>query len=76
MFTMCNCFGDDRRRFDYEIGHENLEGRVLFPNSSTAHPDYFVQIPTGSPAGCNPINAPDWCTPQDIENPEFLTRKP
>ena len=144
MFTMCNCFGDDRQRFDYQIGHENLVGRVLFPNSrpgnpdaavvhledpepdyeeiqrlaalgyiirtradantreavdndvrrrdaafssgahyiatdfpepsETAHPEYFVQIPNGVPAACNPVTAPSWCKPQDIENPEFLAR--
>lgn len=144
MFTMCNCFGDDRRRFDYEIGYENLVGRVLFPNSKpgnpdaavvhlespevdqeeiqrlaalgyfirtradantreavenntsrreaaftsgshyiatdfpepagTAHPEYFVQIPGGTPAACNPITAPDWCRSEDIENPAYLSR--
>jgi hypothetical protein len=146
MFTMCNCYGEDRRRLDYHIGHPNLAGRVLFPNSTpgnsdaavvhleepeadleeinrlaalgylirtradantreavaneitrreaafasgshyiasdfpepseTAHPEYFVQIPGGTPAGCNPITAPDWCRPQDIENPAHLARKP
>jgi hypothetical protein len=144
MFTLCNCFGDDRRRMDYEIGHENLEGRVIFPNSKpgnpdaavvhleepesdfaeiqrlaalgyfirtradantreavanytgrreaafasgshyvatdfpepseTAHPDYYVKVPDGKPAGCNPVTAPDWCTPEDIENPTHLAR--
>lgn len=144
MFTMCNCFGNDRRRFDYQIGHENLVGRVLFPNSrpgnpdaavvhleapesdqdeirrlaalgyiirtradanareavnndtkrreaafssgshyiatdfpepsETAHPNYFVQVPNGTPATCNPVTAPTWCNPQDIENPDFLSQ--
>lgn len=146
MFTLCNCYGDDRRRLDYQIGHPNLVGRVLFPNSApgnsdaavvhleapeaqieeiqrltalgyfirtradantreavanetarreaafasgshyiatdfpepsaTAHPEYFVQIPGGTPAGCNPITAPDWCRSEDIENPAQLARKP
>jgi hypothetical protein len=144
MFTMCNCFGDDRRRLDYQIGHENLVDRVLFPNSrpgnpdaavvhledpepdyeeiqrlagmgyiirtradantreavendvkrrdaafssgahyiatdfpepsETAHPEYFVQVPEGMPAACNPISAPSWCKPQDIENPIYLSQ--
>lgn len=144
MFTMCNCFGEDRRRLDYEIGHPNLEERILFPHSTpgnpdaavialeepetdleeiqrlvklgylvrtradantrealdnntrrreaafdsgghyvstdfpepseTAHPDYFVQVPGGTPAGCNPVTAPDWCRPEDIENPAYLKR--
>lgn len=145
MFTLCNCFGDDRRRLDYQIGYENLVGRVLFPNSrpgnpdaavvhlespeddqeeiqrlaalgyfirtradadtreavqnetsrreaaftsgshyiatdfpepsETADPNYFVQIPGGTPAGCNPVTAPDWCRPEDIENPAHLERQ-
>jgi len=145
MFTNCNCTNPvpDKHRLDYAIGHENLEGRVLFPNSAagnpdsavihleepevseeeikrlvalgyfirtradantheavandttrrdaafssgsqyiatdfpepsvTASPDYFVQIPGGTPARCNPINSPDWCRPEDIENPAHLT---
>jgi hypothetical protein len=28
---------------------------------------YFVQIPGGTPARCNPINAPSWCTSSMIE---------
>jgi hypothetical protein len=145
MFTNCNCtsYEKDRQRLDYEVGHENLEGRVLFPNSApgnpdsavvhledsvaseseirhlvelgyfirtradvntreavvndtapreaafrsgsqyiatdfpeasfTASPDYFVQIPGGTPARCNPVNAPDWCRSEDIENPAYLS---
>jgi hypothetical protein len=144
MFTNCNCTSPepDRHRLDYEIGHENLEGRILFPNSApgnpdsavvhlespqtdqeeikrlvdlgyfirtradanareavandtsrrdaafssgsqyiatdfpepsvTAAPDYAVQLPGGTPARCNPINAPDWCRSEDIENPAQL----
>jgi hypothetical protein len=144
MFTNCNCTSPepDRHRLDYEVGHENLEGRILFPNSApgnpdsavvhleepeasqeeikrlvalgyfirtradantkealvndisrrdaafssgsqyiatdfpepsvTADPEYFVQIPDGTPARCNPVNAPSWCRPEDIENPAFL----
>jgi hypothetical protein len=29
---------------------------------------YFVSIPGGTPARCNPINAPAWCTPGLIES--------
>lgn len=29
---------------------------------------YFVTIPGGTPARCNPINAPAWCTPAQIES--------
>lgn len=35
---------------------------------------YFVAIPDGTPARCNPISAPADCTPLDIENPAALAR--
>jgi hypothetical protein len=34
---------------------------------------YFVQLPGGMPARCNPISAPAECTALDIENPDALT---
>jgi hypothetical protein len=37
--------------------------------------DYVVQIPGGTPAGCDPVNAPKRCRPSDVENPRQLTRK-
>jgi Phosphoinositide phospholipase C, Ca2+-dependent len=37
--------------------------------------DYVVQIPGGTPAGCDPVNAPRNCRPSDVENPRQLTRK-
>ena len=36
--------------------------------------DYVVQIPGGTPARCDPVNAPKNCRPSDIENPRQLTR--
>ena len=36
--------------------------------------DYVVQIPGGTPARCDPINAPKNCRPSDVENPRQLTR--
>jgi Phosphoinositide phospholipase C, Ca2+-dependent len=35
---------------------------------------YMVEIPTGMPARCNPINAPADCASLDIENPARLGR--
>ncbi len=35
---------------------------------------YFVAIPDGTPARCNPISAPPDCTSLDIENPAALAR--
>jgi Phosphoinositide phospholipase C, Ca2+-dependent len=37
--------------------------------------DYVVQIPGGTPAGCNPVNAPKNCRPTDVENPAQLTAR-
>jgi hypothetical protein len=37
--------------------------------------DYVVQIPGGTPARCDPVNAPKNCRPSDVENPRQLTRK-
>jgi Phosphoinositide phospholipase C, Ca2+-dependent len=37
--------------------------------------DYVVQIPGGTPARCDPVNAPKNCRPSDVENPWQLTRK-
>lgn len=37
--------------------------------------DYVVQIPGGTPARCNPVNAPANCRPSDVENPRQLTRR-
>jgi hypothetical protein len=32
---------------------------------------YFVEIPGGMPARCNPVNAPPECTALDVENPQL-----
>ena len=37
--------------------------------------DYVVQMPGGTPARCDPVNAPKNCRPSDVENPAQLTRK-
>jgi len=36
---------------------------------------YFVEIPGGMPARCNPVSAPPECTARDIESAEFLGSK-
>jgi hypothetical protein len=36
--------------------------------------DYVVQIPGGTPARCDPVNAPKRCRPSDVENPNQLQR--
>jgi hypothetical protein len=35
---------------------------------------YFVEIPGGTPARCNPVSAPADCTALDVENPDALAR--
>jgi hypothetical protein len=37
--------------------------------------DYVVQIPDGTPARCNPVNAPAGCKPEDVEDPEQLSAR-
>jgi hypothetical protein len=37
--------------------------------------DYVVRIPGGTPAGCDPVNAPKNCRPSDVESPKHLTRR-
>ena len=34
--------------------------------------DYVVQIPDGTPARCNPVNAPRRCESTDVEDPQAL----
>lgn len=34
--------------------------------------EYSAQLPDGTPARCNPLNAPQNCTSHDIENPAVL----
>jgi hypothetical protein len=38
---------------------------ALFPSANTT---YVAQIPGGTPARCNPINAPTWCTSAMVES--------
>lgn len=36
--------------------------------------NYTVQVPGGTPARCNPVNAPRSCTSLDVEDPRHLKR--
>ena len=40
----------------------------------TINADYFVQLPGGRPARCNPVQAPKDCRAVDVENPRYLTK--
>jgi hypothetical protein len=50
------------------------------PIREAEHPErtepYFVQMPGGTPARCNPISAPAACAASDIENPAWLGPEP
>ena len=50
------------------------------PIREAEHPDrttpYFVQMPGGTPARCNPISGPPACTASDIEDPAWLGPEP
>jgi hypothetical protein len=39
-------------------------------------PGYAMDIPGGTPARCNPLTAPPWCTPGDVEHPLWLQAPP
>jgi hypothetical protein len=64
---------NDTRRRDAAIA-----SGAQFVSSDYPAPDpdfgtgYFVQIPGGMPAACNPISAPTDCDALDIENPAAL----
>jgi Phosphoinositide phospholipase C, Ca2+-dependent len=38
--------------------------------------DYVVQLPAGTPARCNPVDAPKKCRSPDVENPRHLVPLP
>ena len=50
------------------------------PIREAEHPErttpYFVVMPGGTPARCNPISAPEGCTAGAIENPAWLQPEP
>lgn len=64
---------NDTRRRDAAIA-----SGAQFVSTDYPEPDpalgtgYFVQIPGGMPAACNPLSAPADCDALDIENPEAL----
>lgn len=34
--------------------------------------DYVVEVPGGTPSRCNPVTAPEGCTSESIEDPEYV----
>ena len=59
---------NDRSRLDKALqsGAHFISTDVPEPNP-VINPNFSVQIPGGKPARCNPVTAPQWCRPEDIE---------
>ena len=61
--------GDDTRlQHALESGAHFVSTDFPVPQSDI---DYVVEIPDGTPSRCNPLSSAV-CTPQDLENPEFI----
>lgn len=66
------------RTGDTRMRDAALASGAQFVSTDYPEPDprfgtgYFVEIPGGMPAGCNPISAPADCRATDIENPLHL----
>lgn len=64
--------GDTRRR-DAAFASGAQIVSTDFPDPDPRYnPTYQVDVPGGTPARCNPINAPTGCRSIDIENPIYL----
>jgi hypothetical protein len=67
--------GDTRRRdVAFGSGAQILSTDYERPDPSLAT-GYFVAIPEGTPARCNPVTAPPECRPEDVEDPALLGRQ-
>jgi hypothetical protein len=57
---------NDYSRFDAALAAGAHFISTAFP-APTEDYAYFLAIPDGNPSRCNPLTAPDFCTPFDIE---------
>lgn len=71
---------DPQQRGDMEERRElALSSGAQFVSTDFPEPDprfegdFFVEMPGGTPARCNPISAPPECEPTDIEDPDLLS---
>jgi len=68
--------GNQARDTDYTRLEKALEaGAQLISTDFPAKVDeyeYWVEIPDGTPSRCNPLTAPNYCTPLAIENPTIV----
>lgn len=69
--TMAGNCCDEAITKDYSRINSALESGAHFISTDFPTPDneygYSLQIPDGTPSRCNPVSAPDFCTPSDIE---------
>jgi hypothetical protein len=68
---------DEARQGDTTQRDAAIASAAQFVSTDYPVPDpdfgtgYFVEIPGGMPARCNPVNAPAECTSLDVENPQL-----
>jgi hypothetical protein len=73
--TRCDEDGDQARADDMSLFVAALATGAHFISTDFPAPvsglQYYITIPDGTPARCNPVTAPPDCTPLDLENPLF-----
>ncbi len=74
--TRADSDGDQARANDmsdrdqaFAVGAHFVSSDFPVPHEDTG---YVVAVPGGTPSGCNPVTAPSECSPEAIENPEFI----
>ena len=74
--TRCDEDGDQARADDLSLFNAALATGAQFISTDFPAPvtglAYYITIPDGTPARCNPITAPPDCTSLDVENPRFV----
>lgn len=74
--TRADADGDAARSGDTSQRDAALASGAHFVSTDFPEPapetGYVVEIPGGTPSGCNPLHAPAECTPEAIEDPAFV----
>jgi hypothetical protein len=67
---------DEARANDHRRGTAAIESGAHYISTDFPEPTapyhYHFRVPGGTPARCNPVNAPAVCTPLALENPAFV----
>lgn len=78
--TRADVDGDAARANDFSGLEASLASGAHFISTDFPAPvagtDYFVTIPDGTPARCNPVTAPPSCTSLALEDPRFVGSTP